>query len=176
MFLGYPQHQKGYKLLNLLTHRRFVSRDVVFYEHIFPYSKASMHQVLQPIPAPLSSPGWYDDFVSTNTDSTQASVPESVVNDASHTENVNEQIPEVVNESVHVPSPPEPPEVVRRSSRVSVKPTWLKDFVTPHQPRANQVSVTSLETEFHAFLCALLAQQTPTSFKKLLNNQIGAMQ
>jgi hypothetical protein len=39
LFLGYPQHQKGYKLYNLLTHTRFVSRDVVFYEHIFSLFK-----------------------------------------------------------------------------------------------------------------------------------------
>ncbi|GKB75452.1 retrovirus-related pol polyprotein from transposon TNT 1-94 [Tanacetum coccineum] len=65
LFLGYPQHQKGYKLMNLLTHTRFVSRDVVFYEHIFPCSKASMSQILQPIPAPVSSPIWYEEFVDT---------------------------------------------------------------------------------------------------------------
>ncbi|GKD67850.1 cysteine-rich receptor-like protein kinase 8 [Tanacetum coccineum] len=65
VFLGYPQHQKGYKLLNLLNHTRFVSRDVVFHERIFPYSKDSMRQILQPIPAPVSSPVWYEEFTST---------------------------------------------------------------------------------------------------------------
>ena len=38
VFLGYPATQKGYKLLNLLTDQTFVSRDVVFHEHIFPFS------------------------------------------------------------------------------------------------------------------------------------------
>ncbi|GKB14786.1 cysteine-rich receptor-like protein kinase 8 [Tanacetum coccineum] len=57
---------KGYKLLNILTHTRFVSRDVVFYEHIIRYSKTSMNQVLQPTPAPVSSPLWYKDLVSTS--------------------------------------------------------------------------------------------------------------
>ncbi|GJW30731.1 cysteine-rich receptor-like protein kinase 8, partial [Tanacetum coccineum] len=45
LFLGYPPHQKGYTLINLLTHTRFVSRDVTFYERIFPYSKSSMSGV-----------------------------------------------------------------------------------------------------------------------------------
>ncbi|GKF35345.1 retrovirus-related pol polyprotein from transposon TNT 1-94, partial [Tanacetum coccineum] len=45
LFLGYPPHQKGYTLLNLLTHARFVSKDVTFYEHIFPYSKSSMSHI-----------------------------------------------------------------------------------------------------------------------------------
>lgn len=37
VFLGYPQTQKGYKLLNLNTNMVFVSRDVRFYEGIYPY-------------------------------------------------------------------------------------------------------------------------------------------
>ena len=64
VFLGYLQHQIGYKLLNLLTHTRFVSRDVVLYEHIFPYEKISVSQVLKPVPALVSSPLWYEEFVS----------------------------------------------------------------------------------------------------------------
>lgn len=35
VFLGYPQTQKGYKLLNLKTNVVFVSRDVRFYEGIY---------------------------------------------------------------------------------------------------------------------------------------------
>ena len=37
VFLGYPFGQKAYKLLNLKTHQVFTSRDVVFYENVFPY-------------------------------------------------------------------------------------------------------------------------------------------
>ncbi|GJW15837.1 retrovirus-related pol polyprotein from transposon TNT 1-94 [Tanacetum coccineum] len=66
LFLGYPPHQKGYTLLNLLTHTRFVSRDVTFYEHIFPYSNSSMSQIPKPIPTPSSSL-WYKDFKAFNT-------------------------------------------------------------------------------------------------------------
>ena len=51
VFLGYPQSQKGYKLLNLLTHKMFVSQDVTFVEHIFPYSPYSYAQCMQPIPS-----------------------------------------------------------------------------------------------------------------------------
>lgn len=36
-FIGYPQKQKGYKLLNLLDNTVFVSRDTKFYEYIYPY-------------------------------------------------------------------------------------------------------------------------------------------
>ena len=37
VFLGYPFGVKGYKLLNLLTKQIFISRDVSFHEHIFPF-------------------------------------------------------------------------------------------------------------------------------------------
>lgn len=36
VFLGYPFGYKGYKLLDITTNNVFVSRDVVFHEHIFP--------------------------------------------------------------------------------------------------------------------------------------------
>ena len=37
VFLGYPFAVKGYKLLDLRSKRIFVSRDVTFYESIFPF-------------------------------------------------------------------------------------------------------------------------------------------
>lgn len=37
VFIGYPATQKGYRLLNLTDMTMFVSRDVVFYETIFPF-------------------------------------------------------------------------------------------------------------------------------------------
>lgn len=37
VFLSYPFGFKGYKLLDLETNSSFISRDVVFYEHIFPF-------------------------------------------------------------------------------------------------------------------------------------------
>lgn len=54
VFLGYPFHQKGYKLLNLETHAVFVSRHVQFQEHIFPYHKKSVNQ-----PVTVSFMDWY---------------------------------------------------------------------------------------------------------------------
>lgn len=37
VFFGYPQTQRGYKLLDLTTKKLFVSRNVKFYETIYPY-------------------------------------------------------------------------------------------------------------------------------------------
>ncbi|GJX58943.1 cysteine-rich receptor-like protein kinase 8, partial [Tanacetum coccineum] len=49
VFLGYPTHKKGYKLYNLLTHSSFVSRDVVFHEHIFPFNESIFKNFFQPM-------------------------------------------------------------------------------------------------------------------------------
>lgn len=38
IFIGYPQGKKGWKLYDLDTGDYFVSRDVKFYEHIFPFA------------------------------------------------------------------------------------------------------------------------------------------
>lgn len=41
VFLGYSSTQKGYKVMNLETGHKFVSRDVQFYEELFPYKQPS---------------------------------------------------------------------------------------------------------------------------------------
>ena len=40
VFLGYPFGIKGYKVLDINTYTSFISRDVVFYETIFPFAFA----------------------------------------------------------------------------------------------------------------------------------------
>lgn len=37
VFLGYPFGKKGWKLFDLETKEFFVSRDVKFFEYVFPY-------------------------------------------------------------------------------------------------------------------------------------------
>ena len=39
MFLGYPHGIKGYKVFDLQSYSVYVSRDIVFYETIFPYAE-----------------------------------------------------------------------------------------------------------------------------------------
>ena len=42
MFVGYPSHTKGYKVLNLAAKTIYLSRDVSFLEHIFPFVVSSI--------------------------------------------------------------------------------------------------------------------------------------
>lgn len=51
IFLGYPS-KKGYKLLHLSTQQILVSRDVIFYGHIFPFDETTMSNTKPPSNAP----------------------------------------------------------------------------------------------------------------------------
>ena len=65
VFLGHPFRVKGYKLLNLVSKRIFVSRDVSFHETIFPFisstysssprSDISLSYLFLPVESPLDS-------------------------------------------------------------------------------------------------------------------------
>jgi len=39
VFIGFKKGTKGYILLNIQSREIFMSRDVVFYEHVFPYQR-----------------------------------------------------------------------------------------------------------------------------------------
>ena len=46
VFLGYPSGIKGYKVMDLATNSIFVSRDIIFYEHIFPFAFGSSSSLM----------------------------------------------------------------------------------------------------------------------------------
>lgn len=62
VFLGYPNHKKGYKLLNLLNNSLFISRNVKFYEHIFPYKIFKPHSSPSNTPLTLHTLDDFDDW------------------------------------------------------------------------------------------------------------------
>jgi len=52
VFVGYPHGRKGYKVLSILDHRIYVSRDVVFHEYTFPLSSSPANPSLFSSPPP----------------------------------------------------------------------------------------------------------------------------
>ena len=71
VFLGYPFGVKGYKLLNLLTKKIFLSRDVIFHKTMFPFAFATYSPH-----SSLSLPHIFPS-VTTGPDFTSPLVPES---------------------------------------------------------------------------------------------------
>ena len=68
VFLGYPFGIKGYKLLDLSTNTVFVSKDVVFHEHIFPFASdkcdfSDPFTIFSKVEAHSSSKDCIDSFV-----------------------------------------------------------------------------------------------------------------
>lgn len=143
MFVGYPFAQKGYTLLNLITNKTFVSRDVIFHESVFPLNGASPDSYIQPTPVEMTQTNAYchDDIV------------------------VDEVQEPDTTESTNAPSPQ--PEV-RRSSRISHKPTWLGDYVNNVHSSAHIVSVIDLplEDQFHYFSATVTTNADPVNFKQ----------
>ncbi|CAL1408028.1 unnamed protein product [Linum trigynum] len=147
VFLGIPVGIKGYRLLDLDTKRVFVGRDVVFHEHILPFSKAAStegHQ-FDPPSAPLSSsssevptcpgplPIFEPDAVVYSSPPTAPSTPSSPTPPVTPTaviesSSISTTAPSSSNSPL--PSPPSsPPNVLpRKSTRQSVFPAKYNDF------------------------------------------------
>lgn len=80
IFLCYPFGKKAYKVLDLETHKVFSSRDVVFHETIFPYTKF-----------PLSKPDTSPSFTTPPPfiDNLDSESPSSTPISSSHTDTTN---------------------------------------------------------------------------------------
>jgi len=177
--LGYPATQKGYKLLNLVTDKTFVSRDVIFYEHIFPFQQSSMNQYKYPLPAffPDNPPAHHtaacedDDILPCPTtdqaqDQQDSIVPSRVALSDEPTE-------------AAIPSPSAPctsslPAPLRATSRVSKKPGWLQDYVTMttiRSPISDDLTYEYINPDYRAYLSATAHFVDPVLFTQAVQDE-----
>lgn len=143
VFLGYPSTQKGYKLLNLLTKNVFVSRDVKFHEHIYPFHTNSDSMYLQPTPVPMHP------------------LHHSSVIDDPPLYDFTDILHEGSTSSENSTSPVVQP--LRRSTRNHVQPQWQKDYITSNNISA--LASTAVDKEFYCFMSALTTKQDPVHYK-----------
>jgi len=184
LFLGYSLRQKGYKLMNLLRKQCFVSRDLQFYEHIFPYHKDSYQQYLRSIPhvATPSKDTCLDDMLlhMSSSGSTKDSIAISPVESVLSPSPVQQSSLPIHDHAQPSSSPVVQP--VRRSTRTKKPPTWMSDFVTQtsasESPAADNidtslvavVSSVTLTSSSTAFLATLDTPCDPVTFSEAVKD------
>lgn len=108
VLIGFPPNQKGYKVYDLDTHTIFLSRDVIFFEHIFPFQSALTSEI---------------------SDTPSAIIPFSLPPNVELTPHAVPPSPDLTS-SASSPSLPSDPPPLRKSTRQSHPPTWLTDYIT----------------------------------------------
>ena len=137
VLLGYPSCVKGYKLLDLSTHQYFISRDVIFHEHIFPFK--SLNPSIDSTSFLMTPSASFDHF------STDSIVPPSIPDNTFPSHTTSQPSPTL---SSNLPSSPFPessfspsldisssspcvsPDSVplKHSTRISKAPSYLQDY------------------------------------------------
>ncbi|KAL0303814.1 UNVERIFIED_CONTAM: Retrovirus-related Pol polyprotein from transposon RE1 [Sesamum radiatum] len=144
VFLGYCQSKKAYKIYDLDTHTLFTSRDVIFREDSFPFqSSPPSKSVSLPLPIP-------------DTETPNSLAPHSDPCSSSPNSSIESQPP--------VPSPPDSRVCLRRSQRVSSKPSWLSDYDCHCISSATSCSPVSYSTAHIQFVAHLSTLQEPKSY------------
>ncbi|KAK2359287.1 hypothetical protein QL285_084673 [Trifolium repens] len=148
IYLGSKTGVKGHILFDLHTKELFLSRDVSFFEHLFPYNKISSDTTTH-IPTPtIPDPAYLDDLFQYspqnlpttthhNSPSLNTQSPLSSNNHHSPSNSVNTN-PQILSQNISTTSLPvttstsslsQPVvEPLRRSTRQTTKPAYLQDF------------------------------------------------
>lgn len=145
IFLGYSPGQKGFKVFDIDTEQIHISRDIEFFESIFPFRH---NQSENPYPSlPL--------FHRTDDDQDVASLQNDIVVDPLHVLPLTETqqdasvTPDITSDSIPLiqvpfpesqstsencsesfPHPELPIPVIRHSTRTKSQPSWLQDYIT----------------------------------------------
>ncbi|CAN1754083.1 Retrovirus-related Pol polyprotein from transposon TNT 1-94 [Linum perenne] len=183
VFLGMPSGIKGYKVMDLHTNQTFVSRDVIFYESIFPFKDVSssalpQSQSIPPMiyqesdhrlpPAELSQ--------SVDHSSPPLSCP-AVPNSSCFPQDVLTDDAVELEADTHIEAPDDgvsddPPP--RRSTRARNIPVHLKDYhldcsITRHS-LASVVSYAHLSDSYRDYALAVVVTQEPNSYSEAVKD------
>ncbi|GJS94102.1 ribonuclease H-like domain-containing protein, partial [Tanacetum coccineum] len=186
VLVGYASFKKGYKLYSLERKQFIYSRDVRFFEKVFPF------KIRQPQDINLTYQGWdhvnfFDEIVYENPDTSSddhnkkarnqssngsASKDEMVATFDPVTANSEDDVvaSEPISESVLTTSTPH----VRRSERTSVFPKRYNDFVVDSKVKyglENYVSYVNLSAVNRFFITELNKNFKPKSFYEASKDQ-----
>lgn len=118
VFMGYPPGINGYKVYDIVSKTFFISRDVIFHEHIFPFQSIPYQSdVIDPFPD-LAIPIFVPELL--------LSTPQPNIFSDEHSESTN---------NIHELQPSSPPintpsinNIPRKSVRCIRPPSYLRDF------------------------------------------------
>ena len=152
VFLGLRTGVKGSVLLDIITNQIFVSRNVIFYDHILPYKASSAATDMITFPT-LSSPSLLDQPINST------SLP------APHSDPHSHSFDTVTNDGT------------RGSSRVRRQPSYLADYhcnsvtngtdlpsSSPLYPVSQYVSYSNLSPTHKSFILAISTDTEPESY------------
>ena len=169
IFLGYSELQKGYVLLDIKSKKFLLSRDVIFHENIFPFSRKEVYA--QASTDICGSPLDVVDNSLTDCD-LEVTKDTKVHDDNAENANGNADTGALYDENevvtidhddctISVPIATEIVEVpttsVRRTSRSVKQPVWIKDYTKGKQsstrhPIANSLSYDRVTSCYKAFV------------------------
>ncbi|GLT39324.1 hypothetical protein SLA2020_135220 [Shorea laevis] len=189
VFIGYPFGKRGYKVYDLETHEIFISRDVIFYEEIFPYRSEDVGKA-----EASSTPNVADFFddqnlypTSTMNQLATTTVPPLLPNVAEPNINNHDQPVNPTNQDIsqnhHIEQPPRP-------HRERHPPKHFNDYVCdwpksmdPKQaplhsansgilyPLSNYLSYNSFTPTHLAYLAAITSVDEPSSFPQAVKDE-----
>lgn len=176
VFLGYPFHKKGYRVMSLSTRKCYISRDITFVEDQFPFqhiSDSNSHCASSQAPMFTLSP--LHDLVNDNT-SDISLAPSS-------------DIP-LTHSNISLYNSTDPPLAVTKPVRIRNIPTKYRDFTdlpghlnssstgslastsssTYSYPLQNYMSYHAFSPSYSKFLSATTTVPIPCTFKQAAND------
>ena len=182
VFLGYPFAKKGYKVLNLNTRKVFLSRDVKFFETIFPFQSVSTPSIQQLFPAVSS----FDDcdplHLTTEGDRAECSTNSGSPTSENTTLQESAETHSTPASSVPAITQPQPvPARPQRAHKLPVKftdytgiPSHLASLITVHSTTSNDnastlpsyISYLPFDTSYVHFLANITKIPEPQYYKQ----------
>ncbi|KAL0458674.1 UNVERIFIED_CONTAM: Retrovirus-related Pol polyprotein from transposon RE2 [Sesamum latifolium] len=156
-FLLKQKSQKGYKLYDISSKQTFTSRDVVFYESVYPFNDLSPTSANCPLPTiPLSYDTRYSHPIPPSTISAELPPPTDASSPATSSNSPSSNT-ELQARNVPTDTLPQP---TRKSNRNTHKPGWLDDFVCHH----NTCLLHSCNPAYMSFVASLSILQEPKTY------------
>ncbi|XP_074305524.1 uncharacterized protein LOC141640740 [Silene latifolia] len=162
VFIGYPANQKGYKVEELHTKKRFVTRDVKFYEHIFPFKQNQKSQFMYPCPVTMPS------------EEQERAAPVDPIHGYTHVP--MEENHDRRGDETHGATTQEEQcaviEAQRRFERQRRPPGWMKDFIIHSKGKAasetaaaaSNVANAHVTPSFANLVAKLVNEEEPSTF------------